>query len=140
MTVCDCAHDGLSSGINVTPMIDVLLVLLIIFMLIAPVTPKGLSAVLPHPANGAGSTSDAVVLEVVDRNGQPSYRINHADVTRQQAGSRLSEIYANRAERVLFVKADASLSFATVADAIDLGRAAGAGRVGLLTGPAPVAE
>ena len=127
---------SMSSEINVTPMIDVLLVLLIIFMVIVPAIPKGEQAQLPRPASqGAPSKNpDTVVLEVLKKaGGEVGFRINRQDVSRQDLPARLAAIYANRAQRVLFVKGDDGLSFTQVAQAIDIGHAAGVERVGLLT-------
>ena len=123
-----------NSEINVTPMIDVLLVLLIIFMVIVPAVPKGESARLPHPAKHASDHGDAVVLEVSKAgSGGSVFRINQKEVARQDLPARLAEIYSNRAERTLFVRGDDNLSFTQVAEAIDIGHAAGIDRVGLLT-------
>ena len=134
MTTNPSHPDAMSSEINVTPMIDVLLVLLIIFMVIVPVVPKGESAQLPRPAKSSGDTGNTVVLEVLKQNGGATgYRINRQDVPRQDLPGRLASIYANRADRVLFVRGDDGLSFTQVAEAIDIGHAAGADRVGLIT-------
>lgn len=127
---------NLSSQINVTPMIDVLLVLLIIFMVIAPVLPRGENARLPQPAKTAATVQPGtpVVLEILKlKNGDVSFRINNQDISRVQLVSRLSSIYANRARRVLFLKGDDQLSFNQVAEVIDMGHAAGVDDIGLMT-------
>jgi biopolymer transport protein TolR len=128
------APDNMSSEINVTPMIDVLLVLLIIFMLIVPTLSSGESALMPKPAKGSGAAGGAVVLEVLsESSGQAGFRINQQNVSREELPATLAAIYANRADRVLFVKADDKLAFTQVATAIDAAHAAGVERVGLLT-------
>lgn len=120
--------------INVTPLIDVLLVLLIIFMVIAPALPKGESARIPQPAINGLSSGSPVVLEVFrGSDGAARFAINHQQVARQDLAARLAGIYVNRAERILFLKGDDQLSFTQVAEAIDIGHAAGADRIGLLT-------
>jgi biopolymer transport protein ExbD len=136
---------GYSSDINVTPMIDVLLVLLIIFMVIVPVTPKGLSALVPQPPKNpqTENKSDRTIVVQVLRHagGIPSYKINETDVNGGNGGpaaqkellARLTEIYANRAERVMFVKGDDNIDFRYIAEVIDIGRSANVDHVGLMT-------
>jgi biopolymer transport protein TolR len=125
---------GLASEINVTPMIDVLLVLLIIFMVIVPAVPRGEAALVPHPSLREGTAPDAVVLEVLKSTDNAiRFRINQQPVAHGELQSRLSAIYANRAQRVLFVKGDDQLSFTQIADVIDIGHAAGVDHIGLMT-------
>jgi biopolymer transport protein ExbD len=134
-----------SSDINMTPMIDILLVLLIIFMVIVPVTPKGLDALVPQPPKDAkqqNPTDRTVVVQVLHEPGKaPSYKINETVVYNGVGGqaaqkellARLTEIYANRAERVMFVKGDDNVDFRNVAEVIDIGRSANVDHVGLMT-------
>jgi biopolymer transport protein TolR len=122
--------------INVTPMIDILLVLLIIFMVIVPAVPRGLEATLPQPPKSLveKQPTDSIVVQVFGHQGaSPTYRINDVDVAHAQLLAKLTEIFANRAERTMFVKSDDNVSFAYVADVIDIGRAANAMRIGLMT-------
>ena len=134
MTMSKSAN-GMQSEINVTPMIDVLLVLLIIFMVIVPVISKGEQALAPKPAtHSLVAPSDPIVLELTAGKGsEPDYRINSQAVARLDLPARLSEIYAARAERLLFVKADDKLAFTQVAQVIDMGHAAGVEHVALIT-------
>ena len=128
--------DAMASEINVTPMIDVLLVLLIIFMVIVPALPRGERALSPNPAPAESKPNpDSVVLEVLKGIGdsQPVFRINQQAVPAQDLKARLTAIYANRAQRVLFVKGDDGLSFTQIAQVIDLSHAAGIDQVGLIT-------
>lgn len=125
----------MTSSINVTPMIDILLVLLIIFMVIVPAVPRGERALSPRLSSVVHRADpNAVVLEVLKGSGaQPTYRINEQDVAWNELPARLTAIYANRAERVLFLKGDDALSFTQVAQVIDISHAAGIDHVGLMT-------
>jgi biopolymer transport protein TolR len=128
---------GPSHDMNVTPLIDVLLTLLVIFMIITPLTPKGESAIIPQPPPPHAKpqvNSRTVVLQVLDtKSGQPALKINDEDVTWQDLPGRLTDIYKTRAEKVIFVKADTDLPWADVAQAIDIAHAAGIDKVGLMT-------
>jgi biopolymer transport protein TolR len=127
---------SLNAEPNVTPLIDVLLVLLIIFMVIVPVTPKGLVAMVPQtPHPGLPDPGDTIVVQIqADANGAPLYRINDQVIANAtQLQSELSRIYAVRAEKVMFVKGDPGLNFQSIAEAIDIGHAAGVDHIGILT-------
>ena len=125
---------GPKADINMTPMIDVLLVLIIIFMVITPLTPKGLEALVPQPPppNQKPNLSDQrTVVIVVDEN--HNYSINNEPSTEDKLGDRLTEIFKTRAERVVFVKGAPALDFMWVAKAIDIAHGAGIDKVGLMT-------
>jgi biopolymer transport protein TolR len=127
-------HKGAMSDINMTPMIDVLLVLIIIFMVITPLTPHGLEALVPQPPppNQQPTQSDLrTVVIVVNRD--KSIMINQEPTDEARLGQRLEEIFKTRAERVVFVKGDPDLDFEVVARAIDIAKGAGLDKVGLMT-------
>jgi biopolymer transport protein ExbD len=118
-------------------MIDVLLVLLIIFMVIVPVTPKGLDALVPQPPKTPQQQQNndrTIVVQVLYvQGGPPQYKINETPVNKVELLPKLTEIYANRAERVMFVRGDDNLNFQYIAEVIDIGRAANVDHIGLMT-------
>jgi biopolymer transport protein TolR len=124
---------GAMSNINMTPMIDVLLVLIIIFMVITPLTPKGLETLIPQPPPpGTPPAADTRTVVIVI-NKDKSMMINQEPTTPEALGPRLEEIFKTRAERVVFVKGDPDLEFQYVARAIDTAHGAGIDKVGLMT-------
>jgi biopolymer transport protein ExbD len=135
MTLNGSNTKSMNSEINVTPMIDVLLVLLIIFMVIVPAIPKGESASTPKPRmDNERLNLQTVLLEVSKGSGGDlTFKINQQLIAKKDLPSRLASIYANRAERVLFLKGDNQLSFTEGADVIDISHAAGIDHVGLMT-------
>ena len=127
-----------SSGTEPNPfregMIDVLLVLIIIFMVITPLTPKGLETLVPQPAPpGQQQTAADTRTVVIQINKDRSIMINQEPTDEARLGQRLEEIFKTRAERVVFVKGDPDLEFQAVARAIDIAKGAGIDKVGLMT-------
>ena len=125
---------GPRCDINMTPMIDILLVLLIIFMVITPLTPKGLEALAPEPPdkkNQPPPDQDRTVVIVIDKD--KKMHINQEDTDMDKLGPRLEAIFKTRAERVVFVKGDPDLEYQTVAKAIDIAKGAAIDKIGLMT-------
>ena len=119
---------------NVVPLIDILLVLIIIFMVITPLTPKGLDTLVPQPSPNQQQNVElenkTVVVQVMMNN---KLKINNEDTTWEALGPRLEQVFKERAEKVAFVKGDNDVLFMEVARAIDIMKGAGIDKVGLIT-------
>jgi len=125
---------GAMAEMNVVPLIDILLVLLIIFMVITPLTPKGLDTLVPQPNPNQQQNQElenkTVVVQVLTND---KVKINNEDATWDSLGPRIEQIFKDRAEKIAFVKGDNDVLFAEVARAIDIMRGAGIDKIGLIT-------
>jgi biopolymer transport protein TolR len=119
---------------NVTPLIDVLLVLLIIFMVVNQRPPDGLDALVPQP--NKDQKVDQTVLEqtvIVQIDQAGNVKINQTPSSMKTLGSQLEDIFKTRSTRVIFVKGDPNTEFQYVAEAIDIAKGAGIDKIGLIT-------
>ena len=125
---------GIKSDINVTPLVDVMLVLLIIMMIVAPLLQKGADVKLPLAANTAEKpeTQDQTVL-AVDKNDR--YYINGLPVLKQDLRQKVDEVLETKKERIILIKADEDARYSAVMDAMDELRASGIEDIGLITDP-----
>src|SRR5271168_700908 len=128
-------NKGAMSEPNIVPLIDVLLVLIIMFMVITPTTSKGMDARVPQPTPPNQKQDEALLAKtiVVQVTAGGKVMINQDQTSWDDLGTRLDEIFKTRAEKVAFVKGDDAVEFASVARAIDIMRASGIDKVGLIT-------
>ena len=123
--------DELKSDINVTPLVDVMLVLLVIFMVVTPLLKQQVPVELPLAEHSREAQEAAQVTLVAAADG--SLILNEQSVTAEVLDARLHDLYAMRADKTIFLEADRSLPYARVVDLMDVCRAAGVERIGVLT-------
>ncbi|MGK2933787.1 MAG: ExbD/TolR family protein [Gemmatimonadaceae bacterium] len=130
MQVSSGAHNTLSNEPNVVPMIDILLVLLIIFMLVIPLSRKAIDLQLPDPtpAPSSGPPPAQIVLEVLP-NGQ--FAVNKQPIAKAALAAELKKIYDPRPDKIIFVKGDPTVKYEDVIWAMDVSRGAGVKVIGV---------
>jgi biopolymer transport protein TolR len=126
------AKGGVKSDINVTPLVDVMLVLLIIMMLVAPMLQQGVAVRLPTATNTVDKpeTQEQTVLAIAK---DKSFYLNAKPVTEGEMATRLNELLENKKEKVVLIKADEEVEYGAVMQAMDQLRQAGIEDIGLIT-------
>ena len=126
------AKGGVKSDINVTPLVDVMLVLLIIMMIIAPMLQKGVDVRLPTASNSVDKpeTQEQTVVHVT---ADGRFYVNAVPVNEQDLTTRVTDILETKKERIVLIKADEDAQYGKVMDAMDQLRAAGVEDMGLIT-------
>jgi biopolymer transport protein ExbD len=128
------AKGGIKSDINVTPLVDVMLVLLIIMMIVAPLLQKGADVRLPMAANTADKpeTQDQTVV-AIDK--QDRFFVNGLPVRKEELRTKVEEILETKKERIILIKADVDARYSAIMDVMDELRASGIEDMGLITDP-----
>jgi biopolymer transport protein TolR len=131
MAMSGGSNSALTNEINVTPMIDVLLVLLIIFMMVIPMSRKAIDLQLPDPSpdnSSSGPPPSQIVLEVLPGG---TFRVNTQPISKADLPKKLKEIYDPRPDKVIFVKGDPTVKYSDVIAAMDVARGAGVKVIGM---------
>lgn len=121
------------SEINVTPLVDVMLVLLIIFMVTAPMMQQGLEVQLPETANSGVPTSEEPFILIIKKDG--SLHAGESRLAMDSLGTKLKAIFSTRKDKQIYIQADRQVDYGTVAEALGEIRAAGIYQIGMITLP-----
>jgi len=118
---------------NVTPLIDVLLVLIITFMVVTNLTPNGLDAIAPQSRPPSKEQAEDTHTIVVSVDAGKNIKINQTPVDLRTLGPQLDDIFKTRNERIIFVKGDSALHFGDVVSVIDIAKGVNIDKIGLIT-------
>jgi len=124
---------GAMSNINITPYIDILLVLLIIFMVITPIRQMDLEVKVPQSSDDSGPAAQDQNVIVVSISDTAQIAINGSDQTLGRLGDELQKIYSSRSNKSMFISASAKLPYGDIVRVIDIAKGAGVGDIGLIT-------
>ena len=132
------AHNEAVADINITPLIDVMLVLLIIFMVVTPLAQKGLDIALPQASTQTTpqpqTQSNQVVLGIEDSPSGAVITVNKSPVSNmEELDQRLKDIFQTRSDKTMFVRADGKIPYGRVVDAMDVAKGAGVERIGIIS-------
>jgi biopolymer transport protein TolR len=128
------SRGGLNSNINVTPLVDVMLVLLIIMMLIAPMLQKGVPVTLPQASNGEQKpdTQDQTVVSIDSRN---QFWVNGLQYSKEEFANKVKTVLEDKKEKIVLIKADTDARYSAIMEAMDALRGANIEDIALITDP-----